>query len=267
MTRNICFTMVLAAIGLTLNLSSANAAVHTVDCAKDQSIQRVIDTALSSAAPLEIYFSGTCEENLRITRDRLILDGNNEGTISGLVSIFTAAVTLRDLAVTGPGPGVRVFGGRSRLLGVNLYGNEGDGLLITQNAMVVLNGSTVSSNGVSGVFVQAGTLYATNTGIVGNNLNGILAEIGSRVFLDGTWIEDNSSIGLYLSLHSAADLRNGARITGNLGYGAFAGQDSGIRTATPDVVINDPVYCEDLESSFVSAGSIAGPVLCSDFNW
>ncbi len=256
-------------LGLGLFASPANAIDRSVDCEKGQSIQSALESALPSAAPLHIYISGTCEENPTVARDRVVLHGEDGATIRGWIRVFGARITIMDLAITGPGPGVTAFGGRVRLIRLQIYGNQFDGVQAQDNAVVSISDSTLSSNGVSGVFVQAATLrIGGDSHIVGNRLDGILAEIGSRVMVGHTEIARNVGVGVHVALHSVVDLRDLAQVSGNTsGIGALADQDSAIRIATGDVIFSDAIRCDDMESSFVDLFSVAtGRIACTDFN-
>lgn len=248
--------------------SQANAEDRTVDCSKGQSVQKVIETAESSAAPLEIHLTGICEENLRIGRDRIVINGDQDATILGSITVFGAAATIRELTVTGPGPGIRVFGGRTRLIGLTIDQNELDGVQVFQNAMVVITDSSISSNGISGVFVQAATLEIHRSNISDNYLDGILAEIGSRVIVRDTSNTRNAGVGIHVALGSVIDIRDGASVFGNInGIGALADLDSAVRITTNDVEFSDALVCDDSESSFVDNWSVVtGLISCTGFD-
>lgn len=246
----------------------AHADTRVVDCDKGQSLQKELVNAQSSSAPIRILFTGTCFEPLRLTRDRTTIDGNGSGVIAGTVRVFGARVTLENLSIRRPGPGLIVSGARVRLLGVDISDNDGAGLQVIDNAIVFLSGGTVNANASSGIVVQASTLQVAESAIEWNGGDGILADNHSAVIVSGSDIAHNVEIGLSINFHSTLDLQEQTRVLGNQQIGIFAGEDGGIRVSSPEVEIFDWIYCGDNESSFVdrAGAAIYAPVVCSDFN-
>lgn len=273
MKRTTWLGIILVAGGLLTGLSGDCSAwprhspgERYVDCSMGESVQEVIDTRWT--APLEIHLSGICEEDLRISRGDLVINGDQEAEIVGSITVFGADVTIRDLTISGPGPGVAIRRGWTRLLRVTIVENEFDGVQAFENGMVKIADSVISSNGASGVFVQTAGLEIVDSSISDNNLDGILAEIGSRVMVRNTSNTGNTGVGVHVALHSVVDIRDGASVFGNdTGIGVLATLDSGIRITTNDVIFSDALVCDDSESSFVDNWSVVtGPIACTGFN-
>jgi hypothetical protein len=213
-----------------------------VDCNVGDSIQGALD-AQSEAAVASIDFVGTCEEFITITRDRVGIEGVDDGaTIVGQVRMFGPSnVTFRTFTITGPGNGIIARGGRYRLIGMNLVGNEDFGIEGHDGAAINLIGSTVANNGgPHGVVVENATLdlngshvyghpdlgiavlgnssFTADGSSVSDNLRGVVATLGSSVKAVNTDITDNILDGINMTTNSSAQL-DGVVITRNGGQG------------------------------------------------
>ena len=213
-----------------------------VDCNVGDSIQDALNVQ-SEAAIAFVDFVGTCEEFITISRERVQIRGVEEGaTLVGRVRMFGPSnVTFRDFTITGPDYGVMAFGGRHRLLGMNLVGNEGFGLNGIQGATFILVGSVVANNGgPHGVVLDSSALVLINSQVFGHpdlgiavlgnsslnadgssvsdNLRGIVATLGSSIRAVNTDITDNVIDGINMTTNSSAEL-DGVVITRNGGQG------------------------------------------------
>ena len=200
----------------------AFAGVKVVNCDKGDSLQAALESGKGSAAPMEIELYGTCEEMITIPRDRVTILAIDGATIVGQVRHFGVSnVTLRDLTITGPGHGILARAGRMRLLGVNLIGNDGQGVNASDGAVVRLSGSQIGDNGgPSGVVANGSSVYLRFTDVYGHPDSGVavtdnsLANIlggsitgngegvygnNSVVTVSDTWIADNHGTGIALA--------------------------------------------------------------------
>ena len=213
-----------------------------VDCNVGDSIQDALD-AQSEAAVASVDFVGTCEEFITIARDRVSIEGvNEEATVVGRVRMFGPSnVTFRNFTITGPSYGVMARGGRTRLLGMTLEGNEGPGIEGYDGAKVSLVGSTVANNGGPhgvvlenaelgligsqvyghpdlGIAVLGNSSLTADGSSVSNNLRGVVAARGSSIRAVNTDITDNIIDGINMTTNSSAELE-GVVITRNGGQG------------------------------------------------
>ena len=240
------------AILIAFLLSPANVlgAPRVVDCGKGQSIQHALESAKGSAANLEIIVTGYCDENLSISRDRVAIDGQGVTTINGTITMFGRNnVTIRNLDITGPGEGIRIFGGRVRLLSVNFLGNDEIAIQAQQDAAVVLRDSFVQRNkGLHAVLLRGSHADIGSTEVSRNADNGVVATDGSTLLMsggnvsfnvgtgvqvtgnssfsiDGTQIHDNDNMGLFLGSGSSGEAM-GATINNNRSEGIFVSENS-----------------------------------------
>ena len=174
-----------------------------VDCDIGQSLQDAVDMAGWTARPYTIYVTGTCDEDITISRNRLQINGGGEAQISGRIRNFGASITLRDLTITGPGEGLRASGGRTRVLDVHFVNNDADGIHATGNAMVSLRGGSVDGSSGSGIDLQSSVLNLHNVQIMSNMGNGIHALMSQITITGETQIFSNDVHGIDANLHSS----------------------------------------------------------------
>lgn len=224
-------TSLAATLGFALIMAPAAAVEKKVDCDKGQSLQAALETATGNAEALEIQLDGTCEEVVTITRDRVSIVGNDGATIAGRIRIFGPGnVTLRDLTITGPGPGLGVWGGRTRMFGVSILDNTDTGIVAQDGATIRFSGGQVSGNGGShgvlligsnaqiaeslvaghpdrGIAATENSRLRTERVIVTGNGLGIEASMNSSLSLEETEVSYNGNIGLFISNNSSAHTR------------------------------------------------------------
>jgi hypothetical protein len=258
--------------GIALIAAPASAIERFVDCDKGQSIQKELDTAPTATGDrFEISVSGTCEERVQIRKNAVTISG--DATIIGDIRVFQASdVWLFDLTVTGPYNGIVVAGSNSvRLTGVNLVGNQENGLQIRSRGTAWLRfGTTIAENSLSGVYVEDGSLRIDDASIVNNYGNGVEAMIGNVVANRTATISGNMNHGIDANFHSSVLMRESSSVSGNLASGIRLEFDSGLLTfdgATISGHTTGPdVSCGDTESSAVFFGPVPTNVNCTDFD-
>ena len=266
-------------LGLILGLWSTGAAAQndpvTVDCSTD-SLNDAIRTAGDDwGAPQTLYVIGTCEERVTVPRHRVTINGQPEeggptAILDGSIINWGSNITIRNIAITGDGFGVRASVGRTRLINVDISYNDEAGIEISGDGVVFLNNSRVQhNNGLAGISVGTGVLVVSNSEIT-DNWVGIDATMGSIVLNQGTRIEDNISGGVVGSLHTSILANGPVWIERNGENGVKLELDSGLLTRGP-VSINDnawfDVICRDRESSAKFEDGYPGRAWCSDFRW
>ena len=222
MKKSISVMFAVLSIGFGLAPPSAGAMTRRVDCDKGETIAAAIEKSESRAERLEVFVSGTCDENLVIRRSEVTIDGGGAMTIRGQVSVFAHNVWLYNLTVTAPGRGVTVSDGSARLWSVALEENEGEGLLLRRNAFVWLRDSFVTNNVSKGVSANGSQIDVQNTSISGNGSGGVFLDIGSRGNFNDNEISDNSGSGITASGGSQVLIGGGNVITRNSEDGVLA---------------------------------------------
>ena len=86
MDRRLPISTAIAALALGLAALPVSAMTRTVNCDKGQTIQAAIEKSESRAERLEIFVSGTCNENVVIRRSEVTIDGGGATTIRVQVS-------------------------------------------------------------------------------------------------------------------------------------------------------------------------------------
>lgn len=232
--------MFLAMAGGALAMSPAQAGTKTVNCDEGESLQAALETGKGSAAPIEIELIGFCEEEITIPRDRVTIVGIDGATIVGQVNSNGASlVTLQDLTITGAGRGVNAFGGRMRLIDVNLIENSRHAVFAIHGAVIRLIRGQVGNNG-SGMVAHGSNLALRSTDVFGHPDFGVAATDNSFasirggsltgngegvygnnsvVTVSGTWIGDNDGMGI--SLGGARTTLDDVTISGNGSIGLY----------------------------------------------
>ena len=183
-----------------------------VDC--PDSIQEAVDSA---DGPTAIFISGTCFENVSITKDDITLSGNQAGdacnkanpggtgTIDGTVTVDGVRARIEFLTITGSGIGVNIVNRADvRLVCNDISNNQALGVVVARSSNAVLRDNTLSGNGQR----------TTNPFIFFDC--GLLAEDASSVRSIGNTYADNQFCAIEIDRQSA--FRNGAflpRTTGN----------------------------------------------------
>ncbi len=166
MIRRATLTAASAAVALGIFAGAAVAArpadtarPNVVDCGADKnnSVQAAIDFA---SGPTTIFISGTCVENLSITKDDITLSGNQAGdacnkanpggtgTIDGTVTVDGVRARIEFLTITGSGDGVDIFNRADvRLTCNDISDNDANGVQVMRSSNAVLRDNTVSGNG------------------------------------------------------------------------------------------------------------------------
>jgi hypothetical protein len=225
-------------IGLSLLASQAGAVERKVNCDKGQTIEQALAAAGGAAGGLTVLVSGTCEESVTIGRDRVAIEGENGATIIGQIRIFGPVnVVLRNLTVTGPGDGLLVFGGRTRVFNVNLLQNEGNGIVGRDGATIRFrNGHITDNQGDFGVLLDNSSALIDSSLISGHRHDGVAATMNSSLTIfDGT--VTGNAIGINLSRGSSLSL-DGTEVSGNHVFGVLLANNSSGTLSNPTITSN-----------------------------
>lgn len=179
---------------------------RVVDCTQpNTSIQRAVNRPSFFRRQRTIFIVGQCEESVLIEVDGTILSGDlrGGGTIGGGVTgeirvRGAQRVGIEYLHITGPGRGVSVEDGSAvDIVHNEIVGNESSGIGVSHNSFVRVEFNTITGNGRSDPFFEAG----------------IEAFRNGTVFSRGNYIADNGYAAI--SIGNLAYFRNGLFTAGD----------------------------------------------------
>ncbi len=131
----------------------------SVDCSasRNNSIQAAVDAASPGDT---IFISGTCVEDVSITKDDITLSGNQAGaacnkadpggaaTINGTIRVDGVRARIEFLTITGSGEGVVIINrADARLTCNDISDNQESGVSVVRTSNAVLRDNTLSRNG------------------------------------------------------------------------------------------------------------------------
>lgn len=186
-------------------------ATVTVDCDAGDTLAVALETR---AEALTIEFTGTCAEELVITRDRL--------TIRGLDA---SATVTDDPATSGPDVSFLLQGADVTFESFTVDGAANRGIRVQRSSGVQLEDMTVRNNGSTGLTIEeSSSVHIIDSTFTGNAFAGVAAWGNSNVTLTGSLdVSNNSVVGLLLSTGSSFMNRGGTVIVAD-------GQSFGVGT-------------------------------------
>jgi hypothetical protein len=240
-------------IGSSLLGSQAGAVDKKVDCDKGQTITKALESADRTAETLAISVTGTCEEFVRIGRDRVSIESENGATVIGQITIFGPSnVTLRNLTITGPGNGLRIFGGRTRVFNVNLIQNEENGIFAADGAVVRFeDGQITDNNGDFGVLLNNSEAQISSSLVSGHRQDGLAVTLNSSLTIVASNVSGNS-VGISISRTSSLELIE-TEVTGNHVFGVLLSNNSSGTLVNPTITNNAR---QGLELGFNSSADV-----------
>jgi hypothetical protein len=237
--------LVIGCLGLIV--PDIKAATIKVKCGKGQSVQSALD---SLTGPATIIVTGTCHENVVITKDDVTIQGGtfvgpdpNQNTIQVQAA---RRVLITGATVGGANTGVRAYQGGSLTLENSLIeANAQSGVASTYGSSVIVNDCTIRANTFQGVIVTDNSaLILTNSIITANGTVGVLAQRSSSARIGQSitgvsgpnTITNNGGAGVNVS-RSAYALIDGNTITGNSSNGVNI--EGASATVTNNTVANN----------------------------
>ena len=210
------------AIALAAPASAARTLTWTVDCARGQSISRALEHA-PPGLKLALIVRGSCNENVRIDRDDVTLQGdpatgatvNGPSATSPTIDIAANRITVDWLTVTGGGSGINIYGASNVRIGNSVIRNTGlDGISINESQAISIDTSKIQYAGGMGIVAYRGGVSIGNSEIQFNKAAGVHIGSGSRLHGNGNTFGFNGAHGLGVFNASVAMLWN-TKITGN----------------------------------------------------
>lgn len=207
-----------AAAGFMLVFGQAFAGEMKVNCDEGDSIQKAIDAAAGSAAPKIINLTGSCIEDLLISRDNVSILGDGNAVISGRIVVRGAdGVTIRNLTVTGSRVGLSTSVSRVFLTNVHFIGNEGNGIVISGGGAIFLrNGSIAHNTGGVGLLVGNGHAGLIDTEVFSNQDDGILVSANGSLSMSGGSVHSHYTGSGIIARQGANVELGGTDVSGNL---------------------------------------------------
>lgn len=251
------------AASLLMIFGPAIADDRTVNCDEGDSLQQAIDAGAGSAKNIDIFVTGTCTENVLITRDRIAIRGDGNTVIDGRMSVRGANnLVVQDLTITGPGTGISASVARIRLINVHLVGNNGYGMALRHGGYVFMrDGSIANNHGDVGLLIENGSGQLRQVEVSDNDVHGIVvnvngslqmiggsvnfheqatgitAKLSSTLELDGVTVNNNQD-GIYVSTGSAATIYN-STINENYIIGIAAVDNSSAEIGGSELAYNE----------------------------
>ena len=207
--------------------TSADPATFTVDCSKGQTIMGAVERA-DLREPLTVVVRGTCTESVRITRDRVTLQG--DPGVGGAVSapdvatdplvISARGVAILDLVVTG---------------GQN-------GILALRQSEVVIRGTTIEGAGVNGVRAVGAAVRLNHSPprpciVQHSGDSGLRAELGAEVTVNNCQFIANAGQGM-IALQNSTLVVNSSVVRDNGSNGLAVVQGSYVLLGSPTITGN-----------------------------
>lgn len=212
-----------------------------VDCGAGQTVSGAL---AATAGPVTITVTGTCTENVVVTRDDVVLQGTPGAGItaaSGADPVIrldgARRVRVSGLALTGGDSGLQGTRGATwDLAACTVQGGARFGVLATNGSIGTVDGCTVSGSGGQGVVAASqAALYLTNSTVEHHAGNGVVATRGSHVrvgqdiggsgTLKPVTVRNNGQNGVSITESSAGIVVGGA-VENNGNTGIFVGRSS-----------------------------------------
>ncbi len=191
-------------------------------------VDNSISGALAQARPggmFVVTVTGTCTENVTITRDDVLLQGGS-GAVVGQITVDGARrVVIHGLTVSGPGNGIEAR--RNAVVTVEsslIENNAVSGIDVRQGAFATIDGNMIRSNAQCEVLVRdSGHVRLLNNVVesssekppICNALIGVFRD--SRVRMGGNAVTNNAPSGF------AVDVEHGSTFRQDLGHDLIAG--------------------------------------------
>ena len=186
----------------------------TVDCDAGDSLGEALAARADS---LTVEFTGTCQEDLTIDRDRVtlrgldpsaVLEGASDPAFLSAIEATGADLVLEGFTITGSdGRGIRVRrSGGLTLTGMTVSGNAVSGLELEESSSARVTDSTFNDNGFAGLaafsssLTVSGAIEASGNGLIGVFLstNATIENVRSEPFVT----DDNGLAGVVVQLES-----------------------------------------------------------------
>jgi len=167
----------------------------TVDCGSGASINGALSRPTLFDRRLVVTVSGTCNENVTLQRDDVVLRAQTSGsgvnatdaTQPAILIDGARRVLVDGLTVVGGNNGVKATGAAAiTIRNTTIRNAVANGVLVNGRATAVVKGSTVENNGQVGVVADGSSITMTDSTVQGNGFSGVVSVRGSDVILGDT---------------------------------------------------------------------------------
>jgi hypothetical protein len=197
----------------SVGVAGADSTVKKVKCDNGQTLTE----ALQQAKPGDtLQVTGTCQERVTITTDRLTLDGGGSAVLDGggggsaeffegvVIIDGVQGVTLMGLTIrNSPGQGILGVGGAALVVKDTTMQNNGvGGIFLNNNSSAELTDVEVKDSGGIGIAVfnnstavLKGHVSSTGSGSTVSGSNGIAVQSGSTLEIRGASVQASHNVG------------------------------------------------------------------------
>lgn len=206
--------------GVLTSVAAQDAQTFTVNCSRGQTISKALELG-DARKPLVLVVRGTCNENIRITRDRVTLQGDPPriATVQAVnpkdhtITVMATWVRIDGFTITGGLNGIWTTGVSHLVVANSAIQNAAQNGISLGTSFGRLVGNMIQNNGSDGLMLQAATAGLINNEISMNAGSGIRLNGNSTLDISGGTISANGASGIYAQ-RSDANIR-GTTITGN----------------------------------------------------
>jgi Right handed beta helix region len=183
-----------------VGVAGADSAVKKVKCDEGQTLTDALKTAKPGDT---LKVTGTCQERVTITTDRLTLDGGGSGptelfeavvTIDGVQGVTLMGFTIQN----SPSLGILGVGGAAFVVQDTTMQNNGRaGIFLNNNSSAELIDVEVKDSGGIGIPVQNNStaVLKGNVSSTGSGSNGIAVQSGSTLEIRGASVQASNNGG------------------------------------------------------------------------
>jgi hypothetical protein len=205
---------------------------------------------------------GSCNENLRIDRDDVTLQGDTVigATVNGpsanipTIDIAGSRIAIDGLTVTGGQSGIGIYGASNVRIANSVVRDTGlDGISIVQSQAISVINSKIQYTASIGIVADRGSITISDSDVSFNKVAGVHIGSGSALTANGSTFSANGAHGLGVFNASVAMLWN-TRITGN-GTDPTAFFRQGVYVYFSHAEFRDGTIADNASSGAVVSGS------------
>jgi hypothetical protein len=218
-----------------------------VDCGAQQTITQALQEAEAGDT---IQVTGTCNETLTISTDRLTLDGQGTATIDGggqgvIINIVGArGITITGFTIQNGSDGIAGRRGATFTVSNTVVQNTtDDGIEALENSTAQITDCTVTTAGDDGIFALRNSVIIL-TGVIESNNNadnGIHVSTTATGFFNGATITTtgNGGLGVRVTGTSALNVTNSMITVQNNSGGVGILENSNLSSTNSTFLIKD----------------------------
>jgi parallel beta-helix repeat protein len=197
--------------GSSLSAPASQSQTFTVDCAKGQTVSSALERG-DERKPLVLIIKGTCNENVAINRDDVVLRGDPKqgATIDGAsaantITVRASRIHVDRLNVRGGNPnGIALLGGSNvEISNSDIQYAAGQGINVTGTSAVTIANCSVQHNTRAGIGVAQASVEIANSRISFNSGAGVIGVWDASMAISNSEIASNATSGVRAIRHSS----------------------------------------------------------------